>query len=1195
MGFEVAAETIGEEVLAGEVAGEAVAASSAYTAADAAALGAMTEGAAAASGLAIGAAALRVGVQLGLSFLVSKLFSPKLNRAETSQGTLVNSLTTVDPIPVIYGTRRVGATVCPVGVSGPSQEFLHLICVWGEGPVSAIGIVYLDGVATTDGKFAGLVTREDFLGTDGQAASGTLVAAMADASKWNASCTLAGIAYTYLILKWDQTAFARGKPLITADVNGRTLFDPRSSSTGFSRNPALALRDYLTNSRYGRGYGSAVIDDTSFAGEAYHCDDLVALPGGATQARYTCDGVVNPDDAPLDIVKGLLSACRGNLIYSGGKYKLKIDRAYWALQFNDSNSYVEVASVAALKYTGGNFTFECWFSIPASETNGGYLFSKPWNSGGEYNYNVVYNASRQLAITIWGATSFASAFSAAVSADVMHHAVLVLKSDKSVLLYIDGVAAISTAHVIASWVPPSGDANSPLALGTLYPYGLAPWDHPDFTMAGKLDAVRVYSGRALSASEAAEHFRGAFRDETGLVARWEFDEGQGTTAYDWSGQGNHGVLRNGLLYTGQVPGYMLKFALSESNILGAWSWQQPGRRTRFNAVKARFYDPATNYLPNITVWPPAGGAQSVAYLAQDNGLVLASQLELPFTTNLYTAQQICQVEAKKSRNPLLVSLNATIAAMALEVGDIVPVAHSTPGWPAVGDPAEGKLFRVEEVELLASDEVRLGLRLYDAAAYSLDALTLQPSLTLTSLPDASLVAVPLNVAAASGTNQLFIAGDGTVVSRLLVTWDVSMNAFVTSGGRAILQFKRQSESAWQNFTALDGAATQAYLTPVDDGVTYDLRVAFENQMQARSAWVQISHTVVGKTAAPSDVTGFQVNGTRLSWNPVTDPDLWGYRVRFQAGSSQSWGDAVWLHGQGSAQQDVLTTPPFTIPAGIGVGQATLMMKAVDLSGNESQNAAILVVNLSGATVANIVQSFDRKAAGFPGTQANCSVDGSGNLVANSTALMWSSDARAAMWKADSTQLVWAAAAFAQLQYSDTIVTTGARAGSTLTLAAAVQGDPWKIEYRENSTRAMWSADASSAMWNASSATLMWDAPTYLAWPGSIAVFPDSMFDFRITAGQAQTQGKITGLTVTLDAPDIAETLANVAISSGGTRLSPTKSYGTIKSVHLTTVSDGGTAVSATQEDTQATGPRVNSRDGSGVAVNGHVNARIEGY
>jgi hypothetical protein len=358
--------------------------------------------------------------------------------------------------------------------------------------------------------------------------------------------------------------------------------------------------------------------------------------------------------------------------------------------------------------------------------------------------------------------------------------------------------------------------------------------------------------------------------------------------------------------------------------------------------------------------------------------------------------------------------------------------------------------------------------------------------------------------------------------------------------------------------------------------------------------VQIAHTVVGKTQPPADVTSFQVNGTRLTWNPVTDADLWGYRLRLQPGASQSWGDAIWLHGQGTTQQDVVTTPPFTLPVAI-VGQATLMVKAVDLSGNESQNPATLVVNLTGPAIANVVQTFDRKSAGFPGTKTNCAVDGSGNLAANSTTLMWSSDDRASMWKADSTQLMWAAAAFAQLQYEDRIVTAGARAGSTLTLSAAVAGDPWRIEYRENSTKAMWGADASMPMWSTDSSTLMWDAPAYLTWPGQVAVYPDSMFDFRVTAGQAQTQGKISGFTVTLDAPDIAETLANVAISSGGTRLSPTKSYATVKSVQLTVISDGGTAVSATQEDTQATGPLIKSRDGSGVAVNGHVNARIEGY
>jgi hypothetical protein len=36
-------------------------------------------------------------------------------------------------------------------------------------------------------------------------------------------------------------------------------------------------------------------------------------------------------------------------------------------------------------------------------------------------------------------------------------------------------------------------------------------------------------------------------------------------------------------------------------------------------------------------------------------------------------------------------------------------------------------------------------------------------------------------------------------------------------------------------------------------------------------------------------------------------------------------------------------------------------------------------------------------------------------------------------------------------------------------------------------------------------------------------------------------------------------------------------------------------VSAKQEDTQASGPLVKSYDGTGVAVTGHVNARIEGY
>jgi predicted phage tail protein len=220
-------------------------------------------------------------------------------------------------------------------------------------------------------------------------------------------------------------------------------------------------------------------------------------------------------------------------VYGGG----------YALQLNDSNSYLEVPSTASLKYTGGDFTFELWFSIPSPETNGAWLFSKPWNGAGEYNYNINYNAARQLQVNLYGATSYAVSTVSAVTPDVTHHLALVLKSDKSVLVYVDGVVVSSTTHNISSWVPPTGDGNQPLAIGTLYPYGDGAWSQPGFTMAGKIEGACCYT-RALTAAEVKDHYNGRFVDETSLLARWNLDEGTGSSAADASGNGNTGILRH---------------------------------------------------------------------------------------------------------------------------------------------------------------------------------------------------------------------------------------------------------------------------------------------------------------------------------------------------------------------------------------------------------------------------------------------------------------------------------------------------------------------------------------------------------------------------------------------------------------------------------------------------------------------------
>lgn len=207
---------------------------------------------------------------------------------------------------------------------GETNNRLHMIVVWSMGEIASIDQIYLDDVAITDTRFAGLVYYENYTGADTQAASTSLISALQ--GKWTASHQLRGLAYSYVRLDWDEKAFPHGKPNITADVHGRKVFDPRSGLTAFSNNPWICIRDYLTSTRYGWKAPGSSIDDATFIAEANYADQAVAVPtasGTTTQARYACDGIVDIDRGRLDNMRALLSSCRGFLVFSGGLYKAK--------------------------------------------------------------------------------------------------------------------------------------------------------------------------------------------------------------------------------------------------------------------------------------------------------------------------------------------------------------------------------------------------------------------------------------------------------------------------------------------------------------------------------------------------------------------------------------------------------------------------------------------------------------------------------------------------------------------------------------------------------------------------------------------------------------------------------------------------------------------------------------------------------
>jgi hypothetical protein len=406
------------------------------------------------------------------------------------------------------------------------------------------------------------------------------------------------------------------------------------------------------------------------------------------------------------------------------------------------------------------------------------------------------------------------------------------------------------------------------------------------------------------------------------------------------------------------------FVLDEDNIIGSWQIQLGNKHNRFNRVKARFFNEASGFNPDLAVWPtvdPITGEDPVgdAYRALDGGIVLETVADLPFTTDLYRAQQICQVELKRSRFNLTVSLVATIDATRLEVGDVVPVSHATPGWPAAGDPAEGKLFRVIEIELLNNDEVRLVLLEYNAAVYDLDDVHQVVQAQLTSLPDATSTVSPGTPSVAETLYET--TGSAGVKSRATVTWGAAADVWVVRGGYYELEYKLTADTTWARISPLSDPMV---VIPDLAAGRYDFRVRAVNVLGTHSAYsATTTKELFGLTTPPSDPANFAAQAyadhIKFTWDrPTSNTDLdvvqggrafirWSPRT-----SGATWNDGSLVNFDGYAPDGTDARGPLQT--------GTYFLKFRDSSGNYSVNAASFVVTealLTGlSTLATITES-----------------------------------------------------------------------------------------------------------------------------------------------------------------------------------------------------------------------------------------------
>lgn len=617
---------------------------------------AVTAGLVAAGGW--GAALIAAGSAVAIGYAANEILGltpdmPSLGNLDNASGLLTNEASPVAHIPVIYGNRIIGGTRVFIESAGDKNKDLYLVFALCEGEINGIQKVYFNdeevfdpgtGVSyfnqtshytpITGSDYAGFAEMQVRNGTDTQTEFDLI---SDDLTSWTSDHKLSGVACVAFKLTYDKDAFASGLPNITFEVAGKKVYNPSDSTTAWSRNPALCLRDYLTNTRYGRGIPSSMIDDTSFTTAKTYCDDDVTIfnPSGGgsyTGPRYTCNGVVDTGQTSLTIVRELLSSCRGMLVFTGGKYRLIIDK-------------VETAS----------------------------------------------------------------------------------------------------------------------------------------------------------------------------------------------------------------------FSFDEDNIVGAWTISLGSKTNTYNRVKAQFFNPDRSWQTDVCIVDSETLRDD-----QDNGLILEREIQLPFTSDVYRSHAIATMALNQSRQQVMCSFAATIEATQCEVGDVVTVSHSTPGWV-------NKEFRVMSMSLRNNDEVEVALLEYDDDVYNYNAIDEVDSTPDTLLPDMNTVAAPSNLSAVAST---YLQEDGTVRPIIEISWDDN------DGFTQVFELRYKYGSG--QYVSILTNDTDFTLYDIIVNQDYTIEVKAINGINKKSTAVTTNVSSTGDITAPDAPTNLAATAgigfVTLDWDDNTESDLAGYQV-----------------------------------------------------------------------------------------------------------------------------------------------------------------------------------------------------------------------------------------------------------------------------------------------------------------------------
>ena len=283
--------------------------------------------------------------------VIAKMTSKGINATGGNFGSKFATRAPLAPRQIVYGQARIGGTMVHIETTGTDNYLLHMVIALAGHEIESLETLRLNDINTTtttstiSGSTVYTVTNADFTNAenDNNLGSGRLVRySFEDGSQtavngfMNAQLAsmgttdkFLGVAYVYIQMVFDAEKFGGGQPAISFKVKGKNVFDPRTGAVASSdlqrSNPALIIRDYLTNTQYGLKAKSSEINDTTNAGgiasAANTCDQNVTLADGSTtERRYTANGFTNFSANGNGILEGLLSSMAGKMSYVNGQF-----------------------------------------------------------------------------------------------------------------------------------------------------------------------------------------------------------------------------------------------------------------------------------------------------------------------------------------------------------------------------------------------------------------------------------------------------------------------------------------------------------------------------------------------------------------------------------------------------------------------------------------------------------------------------------------------------------------------------------------------------------------------------------------------------------------------------------------------------------------------------------------------------------